>query len=406
MRRPRVILFLTLFVAMLGLSVLFPILAPLARELGLSETQVGLFSTVYSLMQFLTAPLWGARSERVGRKPVLTLGLVGFSVSFALFGVVATLGMNGALTGWPLFASLLAARAIGGALSSATLPTAQAYMADISDSKNRAAAMGLVGAAFGLGVVFGPAIGAALSGFGLLVPVYFSAVLGLATAAFASAALQESRSPAQLGQGAAPRFSLDLLARPGVALLLIVSMLYTLASVGMEQTIGFFVQDRLNVSGSDATRTIGLMLTVFGLLAALVQGGAMRSLAKKFEPRALISVGLVVMGAGMLLIPLGHGFWTITLALGVVGIGSALLGPSLSTALSLGASEHEQGRIAGLNSSALALGRMLGPLIGAGLYQQVSVSGPYIFSGALLLLLLLVSGAAFKPTVNALGTDD
>ncbi|WP_110885190.1 MFS transporter [Deinococcus yavapaiensis] len=406
MRRPRVILFLTLFVATLGLSVLFPILAPLARRLGLSETEVGLLGTAYSLMQFLTAPLWQARSERVGRKPILTLGLVGFSGSFALFGLVATLGLHGTLSGWPLFLGLLVARTIGGALSSATLPTAQAYLADLGDANNRGPAMGLVGAALGLGMVFGPSISAALSSFGLLAPVYFSVGLGLLTALFARTALQEGRRPNEVVERLTPRFSLDLLARPGVALLLVVSMLYTLASVGMEQTIGFFVQDRLAVSGRDATRTIGFMLTVFGLLAALVQGGALRSLSTKFAPRALIYAGLVVMGGGMLLIALGQDFWSITFALGVVGVGSALLAPSLSAALSLGASEREQGRIAGLNASALALGRMFGPLIGAGLYQQVSVSGPYIFSGVLLLLLLLVSGAAFKPTVNAFGTDD
>ena len=99
MRNPRLVLFLTIFVAMLGLSVLFPVLAPLARELGLSPAQVGAFSTAYSLLQFLCAPFWGARSERVGRKPVLITGLLGFSLSFALFGVFALLGARGAISG-------------------------------------------------------------------------------------------------------------------------------------------------------------------------------------------------------------------------------------------------------------------------------------------------------------------
>jgi MFS family permease len=374
MRSTRLILFLTIFVAMLGLSVLFPVLAPLSRELNLTESQVGWFSTIYSLAQFLTAPLWGARSERVGRKPVLVTGLVGFALSFALFGVVATLGMQGALAGWPLFAALLVARAVGGALSSATLPTAQAFMADLSERKDRTAAMGLIGAAFGLGIVFGPAIGALLSGFGLLAPVYFSAGLGLVTAAFAYVALRETRTPS--GDAASTRLSLDLLARPGVALLLTVSMLYTLASVGMEQTLGFFVQDRLSVAGEEATRTIGAMLTIFGLVAAIV------------------------------LIPTGSTFWAITAALGVVGLGSALLGPSLAAALSLRASEDEQGRVAGLNSSALALGRMLGPIIGTGLYQHVSPSGPYVFSGAVLIVLLAVAALALRPGMELVGADD
>jgi len=404
MRSTRLILFLTIFVAMLGLSVLFPVLAPLARELHLTESQVGWFSTIYSLAQFATAPLWGARSERVGRKPVLVTGLVGFALSFALFGLVATLGLQGALAGWPLFLALVTARAVGGALSSATLPTAQAFMADLSDREHRASAMGLIGAAFGLGIVFGPAVGALLSGFGLLVPVYFSAALGLVTALFAHLTLREARRPAPERQGPRPAFS-DLLARPGVALLLTVSMLYTLASVGMEQTLGFFVQDRLAVSGEPATRVIGLMLTVFGLVAAVVQGGLRRSL-DRVGPARLIPLGLVVMGAGMLLLPWGHAFLTITLALAVVGVGSALLGPSLSAALSLRASEDEQGHVAGLNSSALALGRMLGPVIGTGLYQHVSPAGPYVFSGAVLLLLLGVAALALRPGMEMVGADD
>jgi len=405
MRTARLTLFLTIFTAMLGLSVLFPVLAPLARALHLTETQVGLFSTVYSLAQFLTAPLWGARSERVGRKPVLVTGLLGFAASFALFGLIATLGVHGALQGAALFACLTLARAVGGALSSATLPTAQAIMADLSDRHDRTAAMGLIGAAFGLGIVFGPGIGALLSGFGLLVPVYFSAALAALTALVAHLTLPETR---QIIPNAPVRLkdAFELLARPGSALLLIISALYTLASVGMEQTIGFYVQDRLGVTGEAAARTIGLMLTVFGLAAVAVQGGALRPLAKRVRPTRLILLGLLVMGAGMLLIPAGNTFWSITLPLVLVAVGSALLGPSLTAALSLSAGEHEQGRAAGLNASALALGRMLGPLIGAGLYQQISVSGPYLFSGLLLLVLLLVALPGLRASEPAMSPND
>lgn len=374
---------------MLGLSVLFPVLPPLARELGLSAAQVGWFSTAYSLLQFLCAPLWGARSERVGRKPVLVIGLVGFALSFGLFGLLAELGARGVLSGSALFAALLLARAVGGAISSATLPTAQAMMADLTDQHSRASGMGLIGAAFGLGIVFGPGLGALLASFGLLAPVFFSAALGLLTALFARLALRETL-PQNAPKGAKKaRWAWELPRAPGLALLLAVSSLYTLASVGMEQTIGFYVQDTLRVSGAQASRTIGLMLLVFGLLAAAVQGA--RPLFKRFAPAPLILVGLAVMGVGMLLIPLTATFWTITLALGVVGVGSALLGPSLSAALSLKVGAHEQGRIAGLNASALALGRMLGPVIGTGLYQHVSLAGPYAFSGAVLLGLLGVT---------------
>ncbi|ADV67056.1 MFS transporter [Deinococcus maricopensis] len=395
-RRAQLTLFLTIFVAMLGLSILFPIIAPLSRELGLTETQTGLFSVAYSLMQFLCSPLWGARSERAGRKPVLLTGLLGFTASFALFAFIADLGLRGALRGTGLFALLIGARLLGGGLSSATLPTAQAMMADLSDKQHRAAAMGLIGAAFGLGVVFGPGLGALLSRYGLTVPVYASAALGLLTALFAATTLRETRTPGQ--PDARPTRGLELLRRGPVRLALAISALYTLASVGMEQTIGFYVQDTLNLTPARTAVTVGGMLAIFGFLAAFVQGGAIRPLSKRLPPRPLILTGLLIMGAGMLLIPAAHTYWTITGALALVGVGSAILGPTLSAALSLNVTEDEQGRIAGLNSSALALGRLGGPLVATSLYQYVSSSGPYLLSGAVLLLLLLVAAALWRPT--------
>ncbi|ALW89026.1 MFS transporter [Deinococcus actinosclerus] len=386
--RTKLILFLTIFIAMLGLSVLFPIIAPLGRQLGLTETQTGWFSTGYSLMQFIFSPIWGGRSERVGRKPVLLMGLVGFSISFGLFGVLAQAGLNGALGGTLLFVLLVASRVIGGMLSSATLPTAQAMMADLSSAKDRAASLGLIGAAFGLGVVFGPAIGAALSGISLTAPVFFSAALGLITALVAWRTLPETRvSGAKVAAKGSRR---ALLSQPTVLLLLAVSALSTLASVGMEQTIGFYVQDTLRLTPEGAARTVGIMLTLFGFVAALVQGGAIRPLAKKLPTTPLVSAGLLIMGVGMLLVPAGQAFWPITLALAVVGVGSAILSPSLSAGLSLSAGEDLQGTVAGLNSSALALGRMAGPLISTGLYQTVSHAAPYILSGSVLLALLAV----------------
>ncbi|CAM3812127.1 MFS transporter [Deinococcus frigens] len=383
----KILLFLTIFTAMLGLSVLFPILAPLGRELGLSETQVGWFSTVYSLMQFVFSPIWGARSERAGRKPVLIMGLIGFSISFGLFGCFAHLGLQGALTGSVLFGLLLASRVIGGILSSATLPTAQAMMADLSSEKDRAASLGLIGAAFGLGVVFGPALGGLLSTVSLTTPIYFSAALGLVTAAVAWRVLPETRRADSVEVDRGDRRA--LLTRGPITLFLTVSALSTLASVGMEQTIGFYVQDTLKLNPGETARTVGGMLAVFGIVAALVQGGAIRPLSNRVRPTVLIRVGLAVMALGMFLLPQMQTYWPITVALAVIGVGGAVLSPTLSASLSLSVPANQQGAVAGLNSSALALGRMTGPLLGTGLYQSVSHGAPYLLSGAVLVLALV-----------------
>ena len=385
----KIILFFTIFIAMLGLSVLFPIIGPLARQLHLTETQSGWLSTAYSLMQFVVSPIWGSQSEKRGRKPILIMGLTGFALSFGLFGLFAQMGLNGALTGTALFGLLVGARFIGGILSSATLPTAQAMMADLSDKENRAASMGLIGAAFGLGVVFGPALGGLLSGISLIAPIYFSAGLGLLTALVAYFVLPETRradhAPSQSGDRRA------LLGQGTVPLFLLVSALTTLASVGMEQTISFFVQDTMHLATTQQTaRTVGGMLAIFGIVAALVQGGAIRPLSKRLAPTPLIIAGLLIMGLGMFLLPQMSAYWPITLALAVIGIGSAILSPTLSAALSLSVPGNQQGTVAGLNSSALALGRMTGPLIGTALYQKVGHQAPYQFSGAVLAALLLM----------------
>ena len=396
--RTRLTLFFTIFIAMLGLSVLFPIIAPLGRQLGLTETQTGWFSTGYSLMQFVFSPIWGNRSERHGRKPILILGLVGFSISFGLFGLLAELGLRGVLSGTLLFALLVASRLIGGMLSSATLPTAQAMMADLSDKNDRAASLGLIGAAFGLGVVFGPAIGALLSTVSLTAPIFFSTALGLITALVAWRTLPETRRPGTPKPAAGSRRA--LLRQGAIPLFLAIRALSTLASVGMEQTIGFYVQDTLNLTPEGAARTVGGMLTIFGLVAALVQGGAIRPLSKRLPTTPLVAAGLLILAAGMFLRPTGQSFWPITLALAVIGIGSAILSPSLSAALSLSVNEDQQGAVAGLNSSALALGRMTGPLIGTGLYQTAGHAAPYLLSGGVLTALLIWTLIA-RPRVNS-----
>ncbi len=221
-----------------------------------------------------------------------------------------------------------------------------------------------------------------------MVPVFFSAGLGLLTALLAAGTLRETRPPGNVDSRTGPAWAL---LRGPTLFILGVGALYTLASVGMEQTIGFYVQDTLRLTPARTATTVGIMLAIFGFLAAAVQGGAIRPLSKRLSPALLIPAGLLVMAAGMLLLPAGVGFWGITGALALVGVGSAILGPSLSAALSLGAGEHAQGQVAGLNSSALALGRMTGPLIGTGLYQKVSHGAPYLFSGGVLLALLVFS---------------
>ncbi|MDM7325370.1 MAG: MFS transporter [Thermus sp.] len=382
------LLFLTLFNSILGLSILFPILGPLGRELGLSEVQVGLFSTGYALMQFLLSPLWGRLSER-GRKPILLLGILGFAVSFFLFGIFALLGQKGHFPSGLLFSLLLLSRLLGGAFSSATLPTAQAYVADITGRENRTAGMALLGAAFGLGVILGPALGAGLAAFfGLLAPVFFSSGIALLNALFVALALPESR-PQGL-QGTSSSLSpWDQRILP----LLLLGFVLNLSGVALEQTIAFYFQDRLGLSGVETARSVGLALVVYGLVAVFIQGFLVRGFS--WPPRILLLSGVPLGLLGFLFLVVAHTFPLLVLGLVLQGAGTALAGPGLTAALSLAVGEGEQGLVAGLNSSAQALGRMLGPILGTGLYQLFP-EAPYLLGAALLFLALLTLPFLFR----------
>lgn len=377
---PRGLLFITLFNSILGLSVLFPILAPLGRWLGFTELQVGMLSTSYALMQFLMSPYWGRRSERVGRKPVLISGILGFALSFLAFGVIAELGSRGAFGHWTTFGLLLGARVAGGAFSSATLPTAQAYIADTTERADRTAGMAMIGAAFGLGVVIGPAIGAGLSTISLLAPVYFSAGFALLNAVFVWFKLPEPKKHVAVAPEEHPT-SLAVRMWPVLALGFVIS----LSSVAMEQTVAFYFQDRLHLTVHQTARTVGLALVFYGVVAVFVQGFLVRRF--RWPPHVLLSAGVPIALSGFVGLIFSHQFGTLTAALAVQGLGQGLALPGVTAAASLAAGEHEQGAAAGLSHSAHGLGRVLGPVGGTSLYA-IRGDLPYYASSLLLLLAL------------------
>jgi MFS family permease len=396
------LLFLALFNSILGFSLLFPIIAPLGRDLGLSEVAINSLSTTYATMQFLLAPMWGRRSERIGRKPVLLMGILGFAGAFGAFALIAELGLRGVLGPWPVYILLLLVRILGGAFSSATLPTAQALAADLSEREDRTAAMAVIGAAFGLGIVFGPGIGAAVA-FGtgnLLMPIYLSTAVALGNAAFVALRLEE---PARHRERdiPPPLSATD----PRLWPLLLVALVTTLAAVSMEQTVAFYYADLLHLSGDDVAAAVGSALVLYGLVAVFTQGVLIRRV--RWSPRTLLVVGLPVALAGFVLlvfapdastVGFASSYGVLTLALCLEGFGQGLALPGITAALSLAVSDDEQGSVAGLNSSSQALGRMLGPITG-GLLYQVRVEAPYALSALLFLLVLAVF--ALRPSLAA-----
>jgi MFS family permease len=376
----RGLLFITLVNSILGLSVLFPILAPLGRYLGFTELQVGALSTSYALMQFVMSPYWGRKSERVGRKPVLLTGIIGFSVSFYAFALVAQAANAGWFGHWTTFGLLLSCRLLGGAFSSATLPTAQAYIADTTERSERTSGMALIGAAFGIGLVIGPGIGAALSHVSLLAPVYFSASFAVLNAIFVMLKLPE---PKKRHHDEPEQKLPHLFGR--VWPLLATGFVLSLASVAMEQTIAFYYQDRLSLGHEQTASTVGVALVCYGVVAVLVQGVLVRRF--KWTPRALIQTGVPIALVGFIGLIFAHHFSVLTFALALQGFGQGLALPGVTAATSLSVSEREQGAVAGLNSSSHGLGRVFGPVVGTSLYE-FRAELPYAVSAGLLVLVL------------------
>lgn len=394
--KPLSLLFLALFNSILGLSILFPILGPLGRELGLSVFQVGMLSTTYALAQLVSGPYWARQSDFLGRKPVILRGVIGFGVTFLAFGLIAKLGLAHVISGRWLFLALLSARLLGGLYSSATLPTAQVYVADVTPREGRTRGMAVIGAAFGLGIVFGPGIGALLAPLGLLVPVFLSCSVAFVNALFIGLWLPE---PARHRD---PEPSLDWLPIANkVRSFLLVGFATTVASVSMEQTVVFYFQDRLHLSATDAARTAGVALALYGIVAVLVQGGVVRRVS--WTPLTLLRSGVPIAALGLSLFVFAERESSLIAALLLQGLGQAFTMPGVSAAVSLGVDDQEQSVAAGLNSSSQGLARTVGPMLGTRLYQS-HMEYPYAF-GAGLLVFALIFLLLYRPPARVPTSD-
>ncbi len=355
------LLCLAAFLLMLGLSVVFPVLPFFVRSLGMSELDQGLLISCYALASFVTGPPWGRLSERIGRKPVLCVGLGGFSLAFLLFALGDT------------FWELVAARTLGGLLAGAALPAIYAFAADVSSSERRSAAMGMVGASIGIGIVAGPVLGGLLAPFGLRVPFFTTAAIGAAALVAVLIWVPESLPRGARARGrAAPRPPLG-----AIAPLLAVSFLSQTGRMGLEATFGFLVADRV---GGDA-RAVGLLLGALGLLAVAVQGGGLRALSRRWSDRNLLVGGTALLALGLGALGFAASWTQIFGAGALISLGSALATPTLLAELSR-AAPGAQGMTQGLQASAQSLGRVVGPLLFTALYQVDPGALAYLVAGA------------------------
>ncbi len=370
----RPVIFLTVFIHLLGFGIIIPLLPYYAETYGATGFTVGLLNTSFSFMQFLFAPLWGRFSDRVGRRPVLLGSLVLTSASYVLFGLAGSLAV--------LFVSRILAGIAG-----ATISTAQAYIADTTSREERTKGMGMIGAAFGLGFIFGPAIGGILSRWGYSVPAFVAAVIALGAAVFAYFRLPESLPPEARKETVIrlhhPAGSLvEALRRPRVGPVLVLFFIGTLCFSAMEATFALFGEHGYGLG----PQGVGYILAFVGVLSAAMQAGLVGALARRFGERALIWCGFLLMGLAFVAAGTTPPFALFLALMGVASIGSGLYTPSLSGLASLLSHADEQGGILGMYQSLGSLGRSVGPFVGGLVYDRLGHGSPLVLSGLLLVL--------------------
>jgi len=371
------ILFIVMFLVMVGFGIIIPVLPFYAENVGATPTQLGLLMAVYSLMQLIFAPMWGRISDKIGRKPVIMIGIFGLSVSFFLMGFSSQL--------WMLFA----ARIIGGFLSSANMPTVMAYVADITTPEDRGKGMGIVGAAVGLGFVFGPAIGGIFSKFSLNTPFYIAGTSSLITFFLVWILLQESLKKEQRSQTNSEKESLWKAFNGSISILFILQLFISLSLSGLEATFAYYAAKKAGLG----TVTLGYLFMIMGLAGAIVQGGLVGRMTKKYGEGFVIQVGIIISAIGFALILLVNNFATAALFLTIFGIGNGVIRPSISALLTK-KSTSGHGSATGLLSSFDSLGRIAGPPLG-GLLFSIAIGLPYI-SGIILSIIALLLYQMYK----------
>ncbi|QCJ42728.1 TCR/Tet family MFS transporter [Bacillus sp. S3] len=377
------ILFVVMFLVMVGFGIIIPVLPFYAEEIGANPTELGLLMAVYSLMQLIFAPMWGQVSDRIGRKPVMMIGIAGLAISFLIQALSTEL--------WMLFA----ARILGGILSSANMPTAMAYVADITTEENRGKGMGIIGAATGLGFVFGPAIGGIFSKISLSMPFYLASGSSIITLILVFILLKESKQ--NKTQTSKEKTSIWKAFNGAVSVLFFVQLFISLSLSGLEATFAYFAAKK---AGLDAIQ-LGYIFMIMGFGSALVQGGLVGRLTKKYGESAVIQGGMIVSAIGFGLILLVHNFTTAAIYLTIFGLGNGVIRPSVSSLLTK-TSAAGHGSSTGLLSSFDSLGRIIGPPVGGWLFSM-AIGLPYI-SGAIITIVAFLLFLTFRSRLNMVNT--
>jgi len=366
---------LVVFIDLLGFSLILPLLPYYAETFNASEFVTGLLIASYALMQLIGAPIIGRLSDRYGRRPVLLVSVFGTFIGFLLLGFANTL--------WMLFAARILDGITGGNLS-----VAQAYIADVTDAKNRAKGLGLIGAAFGIGFIIGPVTGGVLSQYGYNVPAFVAGGLALINFVLIYAWLPESLTKEkreQLGEQKKPSVTLGALAtalkRPFTGSLLVTRFFFGLAFSIFQTIFALYALAKFNLSARDT----GFILTYVGILAAFVQGFLVGKLTDRFREDHLITTSVALMAVSLLGWALAPSVFWLLVILAPTAISGGILNTLLSSTLTKAVATQEIGGILGLSASIESSTRIIAPILGGALLQRIGTWSPGAF-GAIVMV--------------------
>lgn len=375
-RKAKLLLFLALIVAGMGQSFVFAVLPPVGRAMAMSDVQISLIIMSAAVLFVFSAPIWGRIVESWGRRPVIVFGLSTFALTTALFGLVVELRLDQTISvglAWILLVALRSLFAMG---AGGVFPAAQAYLADTSAPERRAAALSLIGIAFGLGMVAGPAAAGGLAGIGLIVPFYGIAAFALIMAIAVKFGLRRAprRTKAQM---LAVKPLVILRFWPFLAMGAMTFM--TLATV--QQVTGFRLQDLFDLNTAETAEMSSGALIAMAIAMIATQSTLVRRI--KGPPIILVRLGSPFAVAALIIMSMSDSLVWITIGMAIFGAAIGMIMPGFMASITLAAGPQQQGRLAGLQASAQGTGFIAGPLVAASLYQFNPVA-PYIMGVGLM----------------------
>lgn len=382
------IIFVTVFIDLIGFGIVMPLLPKYTQSFGAHGIEIGLIISSFSVMQFAFAPMWGRLSDRIGRRPVILVGNAGSALSYALFGYA------GSLTGSTALVTILISRILAG-VCGATISVASAYIADITPIERRSKSMGLIGMAFGLGFILGPAIGGlAASRFGMAGPGYAAAIFCACNFVLGCFILKESRNPDSAPVAPRPRLEqiLHTFRLPKLGLLILLYFLATFCFTAFETTLPLLLDQTLRYE----EHHIYYLFSYCGVVAAIVQGGLIGRLIKRFGDPRLIAGTLMVVAVSMALMPFAKSAVLLLIVLGLFAAASGANRPPTLGQISIHAPAGEQGATLGIAQSASTLARIIGPLAATALFA-VNPSVPYLLAGAVAAIAGLLAWKLLTP---------